>query len=185
MRPCKLLAISGSLRKESYNSALLEALSLIAPAHIEICIFKMLGDLPLFNPDREHENIPALLTLKTELQAADGLIIASPEYAHGISGAMKNLLDWLVSGEEFINKPVALFNTSPRAHHAQDALREVITTMSGQIVETASISVPLLGTQFSAQDIVRQADLVEILLDALLEFERAIYIQPPDTILQS
>lgn len=185
MKPCKLLAISGSLRKESYNSALLEALSLIAPAHVEIRIFKMLGDLPLFNPDREDENIPALLALKTELQAADGLIIASPEYAHGISGAMKNLLDWLVSGEEFVNKPVALFNTSPRAHHAQDALREVITTMSGQIVEAASVAVPLLGTQFSAEDIVQQSELVAILLDALQEFRRAIYAQPSGAILQS
>lgn len=174
MKPCRLLAISGSLRKQSYNSALLEALSQIAPAYIEIRIFKTVGDLPLFNPDREAENIPALLDLTFELQAADGLIIASPEYAHGISGAMKNLLDWLVSGEEFVNKPVVLFNTSPRAHHAQDALREVITTMSGRIIEPASIAVALLGTNFTAAEIAARAEFSDPLLAALAHFYKAI-----------
>lgn len=174
MKHCRLLAISGSLRKNSYNSALLRALDRVAPEDIEIRIFNAVGDLPLFNPDYEMEEIPVLTHLKKELRSADGLIIASPEYAHGISGVMKNLLDWLVSGEEFVNKPVALMNTSPRAHHAQDALREVITTMSGRIIEPASIAIPLLGTNFTAKDIVEEAALVDLLSKALQDFRNAL-----------
>lgn len=60
--------------------------------------------------------------LKSSLNTSSGLILASPEYAHGISGPMKNALDWLVSGTEFIHLPIMLINTSPRASHAQVAL---------------------------------------------------------------
>src|SRR5262249_16472189 len=66
-------------------------------------------------------------------------------YAHGISGVLKNALDWLVSYERFVALPVAVINTSPRAHHAYDSLLEVLQTMSATLVHEASISVPLLG----------------------------------------
>ncbi len=100
MESVKLLALSGSLRKTSYNKAAIETLKVLAPNYIEITVGEI-GNLPLFNPDRENENIPALEKLKFSLNEASGLIIASPEYAHGISGPLKNALDWLVSGEEF------------------------------------------------------------------------------------
>ena len=69
-------------------------------------------------------NAQALLL--ASLIASDALVIASPEYAHGVSGVIKNALDWMVGNESFVNKPVALFNTSPRAKHAQAALRETL-----------------------------------------------------------
>lgn len=155
----KIIAISGSLREKSYNKAALEALSLVAPAGVEIAIFDGIRDLPLFNPDLEEERVLAVEILKSALGRADGLVIASPEYAHGVSGAMKNALDWLVSGEEFIGMPVMLINASPRAHHAQDALRDVVATMSGSIVERACISIPLLGSGLDAAGIVKNEEL--------------------------
>lgn len=72
---------------------------------------------------------------------------------------MKNALDWLVSGEEFVSMPVMLINTSPRAHHAQEALREVITTMSGVIIEKSCLSIPLLGSDLDAVGIVQNETL--------------------------
>ncbi|TEW49828.1 NADPH-dependent FMN reductase [Psychromonas algicola] len=145
MKKIKLLAISGSLRKASYNTAVLNTLAEISPEHIEIMIADI-SELPLFNPDRETESIPALENIKAALKHASGLIISSPEYAHGISGPMKNALDWLVSGSEFVDLPIMLINTSPRAQHALDALKEVLITMSGVIVDKASVAIPLLGT---------------------------------------
>lgn len=174
MKPIELLAISGSLRSVSYNTAVLKAMQQIAPPYIRINLFEQMADLPLFNPDFEENLPPAVTQLKQQLGRADGLIIASPEYAHGISGVMKNALDWLVSGEEFVYKPIALINTSPRATHAQAALREVVTTMSGLIIERASVAVPLLGTHYSADDIIQDESLAEILELSLREFHQAI-----------
>lgn len=148
MKKIKLLAISGSLRKASYNTAVLNTLAEISPEHIEIMIADI-SELPLFNPDRETESIPALENIKAALKHASGLIISSPEYAHGISGPMKNALDWLVSGSEFVDLPIMLINTSPRAQHALDALKEVLITMSGVIVDKASVAIPLLGTELN------------------------------------
>src|SRR5262245_51317788 len=113
-----VLAISGSLRAASVNAAFCRAASRLAPPGIVVTHFQGLGSLPLFNPDLEHRPLPMVEEFRAVVGAADALLIASPEYAHGISGVMKNALDWLVSYEGFIAKPVAVVNTSPRAHHA-------------------------------------------------------------------
>ncbi|PWQ97962.1 FMN reductase [Leucothrix arctica] len=169
----KLLALSGSLRRLSHNTTAVKALKILAPDHVEVTIGSI-SELPLFNPDREGENIPALATLKLALEAADGLVISSPEYAHGISGPLKNALDWLVSGSEFPEIPIMLINTSPRARHAQDALREVVTTMSGRVIEKASVSIPLLGTELDAQGVVEHPEMSTVIRHGLNEFYLAI-----------
>ena len=164
------LAISGSLRKDSYNTAAINALKLLAPSHTHINIFSRLGELPLFNLDREDEVIPVLEELRNMLANADGLIISSPEYAHGISGVLKNALDWLVSGSEFVHKPVMLINTSHRAFHALESLREIVTTMSGDIIDKACVAVPLLGSNLNAEEIVNHTELSALLSAGLHEF---------------
>lgn len=158
MNSVKLLALSGSLRKTSYNTAAIEALKSLAPAGVDISI-GCIGDLPLFNPDREDEDIPALQKLKQSLKASNGLIIASPEYAHGISGPLKNALDWLVSGEEFPDIPIMLINTSPRASHALDALKLVLTTMSGKLIEQSFVSIPLLSSGLDTNGIIENQEI--------------------------
>lgn len=141
----KVLAIAGSLRASSINAAFCHAMADCAQLPMKVEVYPGLGDLPLFNPDLEAAPPPPVLELRSGICAADALLIASPEYAHGISGVMKNGLDWLVSFEGVVNKPVALINTSPRARHAYDSLREVLTTMSMRLIESASLSIPLLG----------------------------------------
>lgn len=141
----RFLAISGSLRRRSFNTALLQAACELAPESMEISLYADLGKLPLFNPDLEGNEPAAVRALWRQVDAADGLLIASPEYAHGVTGAMKNCLDWLVSGHEFVNKPVAVFNCAPRAHHALDALKETIRTMNGALIEAACMEIPLAG----------------------------------------
>ena len=76
-----------------------------------------LGDLPLFNADLEDNPPASVRALRSSIGSADALLIASPEYAHGISSVIKNALDWLVSFEGFVAKPIAVVNTSPRARH--------------------------------------------------------------------
>jgi len=150
----KILAISGSLRAASLNSALLRAVARLAPPDISVQLFADLGCLPLFNPDIEMTDQPVVARFRAQLLAADAVLITSPEYAHGITGAMKNALDWMVGSEVFVNKPVALLNASPRAVHAQASLKEIITMMSARVVEEASITVPILGANLDEEGIV-------------------------------
>jgi NAD(P)H-dependent FMN reductase len=141
----KILALCGSLRAASINAALLRAFARVAPAGVEVSVLPSLGVLPLFNPDLEADPPPTVRALHAAVAQADGLVIASPEYAHGVSGTIKNALDWLVAFEPFIHKPVAVLNASPRAHHADDALRETLRTMSAGLVGGSSFALPLLG----------------------------------------
>jgi NAD(P)H-dependent FMN reductase len=72
---------------------------------------------------------------------------------------MKNALDWLVSHEPTVGKPVAIVNTSPRARHADDSLREILTTMSLHIVSAASVTLPLLGTCTTQAQMMQSAQV--------------------------
>ena len=172
-----ILALSGSLRASSSNSALLRAASRLAPRGMRLSIFGDLRLLPPFNPDREPElydasapalryrrdlqdpGLVAVRDLNERIRQADALLIACPEYARGVPGAFKNALDWVVGSDALVRKPFAQFNASPRASHAQAALRLTLETMSGRIVEEACVAVPLLSRGFTASEIVADTSL--------------------------
>ena len=162
----RILAISGSLRKASLNSAQIRAVARLAPPEVEVVLYPSLGGLPLFNPDIEATDPPPVADLRNQILASDALLIASPEYAHGVTGAMKNALDWMVGNETFVDRPVALLNASPRATHAQAALRETLVTMSARLVEEACITVPILGSGIDEEGIVRHARIAPALRGA-------------------
>ncbi len=130
----KILAISGTLRSASINSAMLRAVRQLASARMRVELFGGVG---------------------------------SPEYAHGVTGTIKNALDWLVSFEPFVFKPVALLNASPRAHHADDAKRETLRTMSAIIVERASISIPLPGANLDDHGMIAHPEISRSIRGAL------------------
>jgi chromate reductase, NAD(P)H dehydrogenase (quinone) len=169
-----ILALSGSLRAASINSAFCRAASRLAPAPLRVSVFGGMGTLPLFNPDLEADPPRSVREFRTLVGDARALILASPEYAHGISGVLKNALDWLVSFEGFIGKPVMLVNTSPRAHHADDALREVLQTMSADIRTEASIILPLLGACVTEDAMVSSPEVASRIRGALEALARSL-----------
>ncbi len=124
----KLLGISGSLRRASFNSALLRAAQELASAGVEIEDFG-LHDLPLFNQDVEDEGDPeAVRAFKDAIRAADGLLFACPEYNGGVTGVLKNAVDWASRGkpDSLRGKLCCIVGASPGATgtvRAQDALR--------------------------------------------------------------
>ncbi|KAF1029564.1 MAG: 2-hydroxy-1,4-benzoquinone reductase [Burkholderia plantarii] len=166
----RLLSLSGSLRAASSNSVLLDAAAAIGADGLTISAYTGLGTLPHFNPDLEADLPPAVAALRETIGQADGLLISCPEYARGIPGAFKNALDWLVASETFPGMPVALFNASPRASDAQAALRLVLSTMSAELVESASITLPLLGAPRTVAGIVGDAAMRETIARALAAF---------------
>ena len=148
-----LLAVSGSLREKSSNTAVLRAAALVAPESVLVTLYQCLNDLPHFNPDLDTEpGPPAVLTFRALVRAADAVIMCSPEYAHGVSGVLKNALDWLVSSGEFVNKPIALINASTRATHAYASLAETLRIMMAVIVPEASITLALSNPKLEAAD---------------------------------
>lgn len=171
----RILAISGSLRARSSDTAVLIAAARLAPPGVEIVLLEGLGDLPHFNADLDTDcPPPPVRAFRQQVGACQGLLLCSPEYARGVSGVMKNALDWLVGSMEFPGKPVALINTSERAVHADAHLRLTLTTMSARLVEPASITLPLLGLGLDANGIVSNSVLSVQLRAALDCFARTI-----------
>ena len=170
-----VLTISGSLRAASSNSRLLHAVALLAPPSLTVVSFGGLGALPHFNPDLDIDPPPPpVQALRRAVDAADAILMSSPEYAHGAPGVLKNALDWLVSGVEIVGKPVSLLNASPRATHAQASLAETLTTMSATVVPAASLPVPLLGRGLEAADIAADPALAETIRAALAALADAV-----------
>src|SRR3954464_14725103 len=151
----KVLAFCGSLRRASMNAAMLRATANLAPAGMAIEIFDGLGALPLFNPELEAHLPATVARLHRAITCCDALLIASPEYAHGITAVLKNALDWLVSFEGFVHKPVVIFNASPRSVHADAALREILVTMSARLLPDACLNLPLRGCGLAEEQIIR------------------------------
>ena len=164
----QILAISGSLRAASSNTALLRAMARNAPDGVQITLYERLVEIPPFNPDLDGDDVAeSVRDFRSRLQAADGVLVSSPEYAHGVPGVLKNALDWDVSSGGLYRKPVALAYASPRGTYAQAALIEILNTMNARIIPEASVTIELMGKKphefesvFSSPDVsnaIRQA----------------------------
>ena len=137
----QLLAISGSLRRESYNTRLLRAASELAPPGIELELYEGLASLPPYDADLDVEPAPAAVQdLRERIAAADGLLISTPEYNGSIPGQLKNAVDWAsrpFPDSSLRNKPIALAGATPGAYGAmwaQTDLRRVLGVAGARVV---------------------------------------------------
>jgi chromate reductase, NAD(P)H dehydrogenase (quinone) len=132
----KFLAVSGSARVGSTNTAMLRSLQLAAGAAHAVTIFDRISDLPVFSPDLEYPDPPRqIVDFAKSIAEADGLIFASPEYVRSIPGGLKNAIDWLVSRDELISKPIVLAHASHRGDDMLRQLRIVLGTVSTRFNE--------------------------------------------------
>jgi chromate reductase len=138
----RVLTLSGSLRPDSYNGLLLRAVEEQAPADVELRRFDGLSDIPHFHGDRsDPEPVPEpVQRLRDELQAADAVIIATPEYNGSIPGTLKNALDWAsipFPDNALKGKPVAVIGASTGGYGgmwAQAELRKVLGIIGARVV---------------------------------------------------
>jgi NAD(P)H-dependent FMN reductase len=170
----KLLAVSGSLRAASGNTLLLRAACELAPPGVSVELFDGLGALPHFNPDLEDSPQPDVTRWKQAVTDADGLIVSTPEYAHGIPGTLKNALDWLVGGMAIVDKPILLLNASPLSLYAPAALTEVLRAMSAEVLAGATINVHLRGQRPAAFDPLAEPALADPIRTGLHHLVAAI-----------
>lgn len=141
-----LLCISGSTRAESTNTLLLRSFNYVLPANVEVMHCSAIAQLPIFNQDLEGDKTPEAVTrFCAEVENAAGIIISSPEYVHAIPGGLKNAIDWLVSRNEIINKPIVLAHASHRGDEVLTSLRRVLSTVSTQFNESIFLQIPLMS----------------------------------------
>jgi chromate reductase len=152
----QILALSGSQRENSWSSALLLATKKLTPQSVNVQVYEGHKTWPLFNPDLETNPPGAVRALRDLITKADAILIASPEYAHGVTGTIKNTLDWLVSHPGFAYKPVAVFNPSYQSQHADEALKETLRTMAADLIPGACIRIPVIGSGIDQRAIEQQ-----------------------------
>jgi chromate reductase len=149
----RILGLAGSLRRDSYNRALLRAAMQLAPAGVLVETFDDLGGLPYFDADVESAGSPARVDeLRRAIAEADALLIATPEYNDGTSAVLKNALDWASRGPVRImaGKPVAVMGTSPGRGGARGGIESVLRTVrrTGSDVLDHAVAVPLAPQAF-------------------------------------
>jgi NAD(P)H-dependent FMN reductase len=142
MRP-RVVAVVGSLQARSSNKALVEAFGGLLSGATQFVSSGALHVLPPFNSDFESDNVPeTVMAWRAELAAADAVVFATPEYAFGIAGALKNSLDWVVGSGELVAKPVVLMGASTMATGASlalEALERTLRVMSAEVVGVLSV----------------------------------------------
>ncbi len=153
--PLRVLSISGSLRRGSFNTALLKAAQELAPEDMEITIFD-LQDIPIYKPDVEAECDPESVTaLKKAVHDADALLFATPEYNGGVPALLKNAIDWAsrsTSGYQesaIFGKTVAIMGGGGGgAVRAQAQLRQVLSTLGIEALEQPEVQVAMVWDKF-------------------------------------
>ena len=127
-----ILAFSGSPRPASAVGHLLRAAAATAPAGVAFSFFESTLGLPLFSPDLDGPDAmapPAVAALRRQVQAADAVLLATPEYAYGMPGSLKNAFDWLVSAGSFYGKPTGVLSAAPSAQGGERARAGLLLTL--------------------------------------------------------
>ncbi|MFI5185778.1 MAG: NADPH-dependent FMN reductase [Chitinophagales bacterium] len=149
----KIIAISGSTRRNSSNLRLIHAIEELTKEKLEITIVETLTELPHFNPDLDTEYPPqAVSNFRSQLKNSDGVLICTPEYAMGVPGTLKNALDWTVSSGEFSGKPVALITASTSGRKAHESLLGTLETIEAKIDEETQYLVSFIQVKLNAEN---------------------------------
>jgi chromate reductase len=179
----RLLGIAGSLRSGSFNRGLLRASAEVLPPGVELDVFP-LDDIPLFNADvMDKGDPPPVEALKASIQAADALLIATPEYNYSIPGVLKNAIDWASRPSKHSvlrGKPIGIMGASggdSGTIRCQLSLRQVFIQTHSFVMVQPELRVPQAGTKFDAAGNLVDAELRERLrafVAALVDWARLV-----------
>jgi chromate reductase len=154
----KVLAISGSLRKASFNTLALRAAAELAPEGMEVTLYDGLRDIPLYDDDlRAGSGYPApVAAFRAAIKAADALLIASPEYNFSVSGVLKNAIDWAsrAPDQPFDGKPVAILGAATGLYgtaRSQYDLRKILGGLNAMVLNKPEVLIGQAATRFDAE----------------------------------
>jgi chromate reductase len=173
----KVLGISGSLRKGSYNTMALRAAQKLAPDGVSIEIADI-SDIPLYNDDVRAAGFPDSVTqLRERIRAADAVLLVTPEYNFSIPGVLKNMLDWVSRPPEqpFDGKPVAIMGASPGmvgTARVQYHLRQVLVFMNTFTLNKPEVFIAQAASKFSAEGELTDAATAKIITELLAGLQK-------------
>jgi NAD(P)H-dependent FMN reductase len=176
----RILAISGSLRAGSSATALARALATYAPPGATVDVYDDLESIPPFHPDRDREGDvppPPVARLRAALQAADAVVLSTPEYAFGVPGVLKNALDWTVASGDFAGKPTAAISSSPSelgGDKAYASLQLTLRAMQSVLPTNGGVVVPFVRKKLGPDGSVIDAATAAALRTMLAELARLV-----------
>ncbi|HYE77190.1 MAG TPA: NADPH-dependent FMN reductase [bacterium] len=179
--PLSILGLSGSLRTGSYNRAVLRAIIELAPEGVAVADYDY-GDLPLYNGDLEAAGFPpSAQAFKDRIEAADGLIIVTPEYNRGMPGVLKNALDWGTrpgGKNSFLRKPVMVTGASPGWQgtiRAQEQVKDFAIHLGMYLLPMPEVHISVVSEKVNADGVLTDEGTRESLrkmLGVFAEFVR-------------
>lgn len=167
----RILVLNGSTRARSTNGLFIEAILRMAGDQAGFDQTTSIAALPHFNPDLDVDPAPAeVAAFRARLQAADGLLICTPEYAMGVPGSLKNALDWTVSSADLRLKPIMLVTASLSGEKAQASLLGTLTVLEGVVAPETTVLIPFARTKVDAAAHITDAGTAEALQRAMEAF---------------
>jgi chromate reductase len=157
MSVVKVLAVSGSLRKASFNTCTLRAAAELAPEGVEVTLYEGLREIPPYDDDLRTGSgyPPHVAAFRAAIRDADALVIASPEYNFSISGVLKNAIDWAsrVPDQPFDGKPVAIMGAATGAYgtaRSQYELRKILAGLNAMLLNKPEVLIAAAASKFDA-----------------------------------
>lgn len=167
----KILTVSGSTRQQSTNQLLITLIVELFSDELDFTSYAHLGELPQFNVDLDTAEPPALIAdLRKQLKAADGVLICTPEYAMGLPGSLKNLLDWTVSSGDFSQKPVAVITASTSGEKAHESLLGTLRIIEAKVDEKAALVISHVKAKIKDRPEMSDEKTLAAVKDVMREF---------------
>ncbi|MNK43469.1 FMN-dependent NADPH-azoreductase [compost metagenome] len=164
----KILAICGSTKTASTNLLFIAAIAQLLGTEYEVTTLNTIADLPHFNPDSDTGQTPQQVEhLRKNISRADGVVISTPEYAMGLPGSLKNVLDWTVSSSSFSKKPVLAVVASSQGEKAYQSLIDVLTVIEAEVYP---LLVPYAKTKINQEATITDAETLSALKSTLDQF---------------
>ncbi len=166
-----VLGISGSTRINSVNNFILEWIMKMCSGEINLNIYSGISALPHFNPDLDDEKVDVKVTnFRNLVGTSDGIIICTPEYAHGVPGTLKNAIDWTVSVSGFYQKPTVLITASTDGSFGHRALMDTLNAIGCRDIDQLQLLISFVKTKITPKGEITNADTIGDLQRILSEF---------------
>ncbi len=171
----KILAISGSTRKHSSNLYLINAIAKLYADKLNFIIYEGISELPHFDPDYTDDTEPKpVKNFKQQIRNSDGVLICTPEYAHGVPGSLKNAIDWTVSSSEFSKKPTVLITASTDGRLGHLALLETLRVIEAENIDELQLLIQFIKTKLDGENRIKDENLLTEIHQLITRFIAAI-----------